>query len=308
MLPGMQSAFVDIGLERDAFLYVSDFFEDNDEYDKIVTSVEEKVLKLDRPGSAAAPAASAAAASRRRLEATPARSGGNSGGRSRRPPACTPPPAAAPAGAREAAATTADGDDRRGGGARAGAAAVRRKGGGRGLPESKFYSPRPDAASPVCRRTGCRPRSKWSAAIRRPAESPTTSSCCRANRWRSTRRTRRRQRTGRRSGRGQASRRNRRPKSNRRSKPERRSRRRFGACEPEPVAERSMLTEVRGDCACRARVPEPAVEEPAAGRAGGRPARRRKARRRSRAARGTPCRGIWPRRSGAGSRRERRAG
>src|ERR1700693_5028239 len=55
VLPGMQSAFVDIGLERDAFLYVSDFFEDNDEYDKIVTSVEEKVLKLDRtPGALAA--------------------------------------------------------------------------------------------------------------------------------------------------------------------------------------------------------------------------------------------------------------
>src|SRR5438477_454518 len=55
VLPGMQSAFVDIGLDRDAFLYVSDFFEDNDEYDKIVTSVEEKVLKLDKPGMAAAP-------------------------------------------------------------------------------------------------------------------------------------------------------------------------------------------------------------------------------------------------------------
>src|SRR5574340_912785 len=27
VLPGMQSAFVDVGLERDAFLYVSDFFE-----------------------------------------------------------------------------------------------------------------------------------------------------------------------------------------------------------------------------------------------------------------------------------------
>src|SRR5271165_7535 len=57
VLPGMQSAFVDIGLDRDAFLYVSDFFEDNDEYDKIVTGVEEKVLKLDRTGQpiAAAP-------------------------------------------------------------------------------------------------------------------------------------------------------------------------------------------------------------------------------------------------------------
>src|SRR5947209_19931550 len=28
VLPGMQSAFVDIGLERDAFLYVTDFLED----------------------------------------------------------------------------------------------------------------------------------------------------------------------------------------------------------------------------------------------------------------------------------------
>src|SRR2546425_868460 len=43
VLPGMQSAFVDIGLDRDAFLYVSDFFEDTEEYDKIVSTVEEEV-------------------------------------------------------------------------------------------------------------------------------------------------------------------------------------------------------------------------------------------------------------------------
>src|SRR5271156_5142600 len=56
VLPGMQSAFVDIGLDRDAFLYVSDFFEDNDEYDKIVTSVEEKVFKMEKgPSPAVAP-------------------------------------------------------------------------------------------------------------------------------------------------------------------------------------------------------------------------------------------------------------
>src|SRR5579871_942449 len=55
VLPGMQSAFVDIGLERDAFLYVSDFFEDNEEYDKIVTSVEEKVLKLEKSAPPVAP-------------------------------------------------------------------------------------------------------------------------------------------------------------------------------------------------------------------------------------------------------------
>ncbi|MDP2735862.1 MAG: hypothetical protein Q8P12_06675 [bacterium] len=47
VLPGMQSAFVDIGLERDAFLYVSDFFEDTEEYDKIVTVIEEKVSKME---------------------------------------------------------------------------------------------------------------------------------------------------------------------------------------------------------------------------------------------------------------------
>src|SRR5271156_4901370 len=52
VLPGMQSAFVDIGLERDAFLYVSDFFEDNEEYDKIVSTVEEKELRLEKEGGA----------------------------------------------------------------------------------------------------------------------------------------------------------------------------------------------------------------------------------------------------------------
>ena len=34
VLPGMQSSFVDIGLERDGFLYVSDVIADLDEYDK----------------------------------------------------------------------------------------------------------------------------------------------------------------------------------------------------------------------------------------------------------------------------------
>ena len=40
VLPGMQSAFVDVGLERDAFLYVSDFMElpDEEELEEIPTS------------------------------------------------------------------------------------------------------------------------------------------------------------------------------------------------------------------------------------------------------------------------------
>src|ERR671930_1254527 len=56
VLPGMQSAFVDIGLDRDAFLYVSDFFEDNEEYDQVVTSVEERVLRLEKGTPSAGPA------------------------------------------------------------------------------------------------------------------------------------------------------------------------------------------------------------------------------------------------------------
>src|SRR5206468_4827969 len=55
VLPGMQSAFVDIGLGRDAFLYVSDFFEDNEEYDKMVSAAEERVLKLERAPIGAPP-------------------------------------------------------------------------------------------------------------------------------------------------------------------------------------------------------------------------------------------------------------
>src|SRR3954454_13489848 len=33
VLPGMQSAFVDLGLDRDAFLYVSDVIEDLEDFD-----------------------------------------------------------------------------------------------------------------------------------------------------------------------------------------------------------------------------------------------------------------------------------
>ncbi|MBV8832688.1 MAG: Rne/Rng family ribonuclease [Acidobacteriaceae bacterium] len=45
VLPGMQSAFVDLGLERDTFLYVSDFFEEHDDID---TVGDEKPSRSDR--------------------------------------------------------------------------------------------------------------------------------------------------------------------------------------------------------------------------------------------------------------------
>ena len=128
VLPGMQSAFVDIGLERDAFLYVSDFFEDNDEYDKIVSSVEDKVLKLDRPVgpppvASGAPVPEAVSAPVP-VEAAPERE-----------PEVTAAPAPPPAGA-----PSYDRRDDRGGrrGRRRGRGG---RGNGRGLPDSKFYSP-----------------------------------------------------------------------------------------------------------------------------------------------------------------------
>jgi ribonuclease G len=132
VLPGMQSAFVDIGLDRDAFLYVSDFFEDNEEYDKIVTSVEDKVLKLDRVPQEAVPAAPPAAPA---PESVP-----------------TAPGEEAPEAVLEIAAPVAPSsaspipDPRRDDHDRRGRRSRRRrgqKGGGRGLPDSKYFSPRP---------------------------------------------------------------------------------------------------------------------------------------------------------------------
>jgi len=47
VLPGMQSAFVDIGLERDAFLYVSDFFDEEEELERIVLEKAKKGSQED---------------------------------------------------------------------------------------------------------------------------------------------------------------------------------------------------------------------------------------------------------------------
>src|SRR5262245_28030695 len=144
VLPGMQSAFVDIGLGRDAFLYVSDFFEDNEEYDKMVSAAEERVLKLDRGGAPAAPPATAPPAppaeSVGEAPATPAAAEGGTPVTEAAAPAMHPP----------ASAMHGPGGDRRGErGDRRGRRSRRGRGGrggdrGRGLPESKFYSPRPE--------------------------------------------------------------------------------------------------------------------------------------------------------------------
>jgi Rne/Rng family ribonuclease len=48
VLPGMQSAFVDLGLERDTFLYVSDFLEEHEDFDR-VTGDERPMRHDERP-------------------------------------------------------------------------------------------------------------------------------------------------------------------------------------------------------------------------------------------------------------------
>jgi ribonuclease G len=171
VLPGMQSAFVDIGLERDAFLYVSDFFEDNDEYDKIVTSVEEKILKLDRPVSQGpSPAAvvsqvvsSVISSPDAEEETTPAPVQTEAA-----LPGVAPvagPVAGAPAQERrEERGDRGDRDQRgrrgrRRRGQKGGAAGP---GGGRtGLPDSKYYSPRAESES--------RPEPRPEPALNQPA-------------------------------------------------------------------------------------------------------------------------------------------
>src|SRR5258708_9626767 len=69
VLPGMQSAFVDIGLERDAFLYVSDFtefMEEEEEIDfrevseesRLPPRVDDRSRRADRPSPEPVPPAS----------------------------------------------------------------------------------------------------------------------------------------------------------------------------------------------------------------------------------------------------------
>jgi ribonuclease G len=138
VLPGMQSAFVDIGLDRDAFLYVSDFFEDNDEYDKIVTSVEEKILKMEKgPGPGGTPPPPLDAPPPAELPAPELSAEAPAA------PAVAAQPAPAPLAAPDQFARRNDERDRDRRGGRRGR---RRRPKGRGLPESKYFSPGPHNA------------------------------------------------------------------------------------------------------------------------------------------------------------------
>jgi ribonuclease G len=146
VLPGMQSAFVDIGLDRDAFLYVSDFFEDNDEYDKVVSSVEDKVLKLEKGNGVAPPPVSASTATE--PGTSPPVTAGDAASQIAGSPLAEPALEVRiePANARSEPRLDARGDNR--GDRRGHRSRRRRQRGGRGgIPESKYFSPhaRPEA-------------------------------------------------------------------------------------------------------------------------------------------------------------------
>jgi Rne/Rng family ribonuclease len=79
VLPGMQSAFVDIGLDSDAFLYVSDFLEHLEDYDHVAAPVETKIHKMEQQGGEVFPPTTV------------------NGGADHAPPESAAPPAAPPA-------------------------------------------------------------------------------------------------------------------------------------------------------------------------------------------------------------------
>ena len=125
VLPGMQSAFVDLGLERDTFLYVTDFFEENDEYDRVSTAEErprrEPQRQRDEPREQQAPPPAAVAA--------------------------TPSPVVPVPPVENTVAESAESRERRGRRSR------RRRNRGRGFPESKYAAApppgEPAVAAPV---------------------------------------------------------------------------------------------------------------------------------------------------------------
>jgi ribonuclease G len=78
VLPGMQSAFVDIGLDSDAFLYVGDFLENLEDYDHVVAPVEGKVEKMEQQGGEVfAPAAGEPEQEPARAEYSPTETAGS---------------------------------------------------------------------------------------------------------------------------------------------------------------------------------------------------------------------------------------
>jgi len=132
VLPGMQSAFVDLGLERDTFLYVSDFSEEGEDFDRVAVSREPVSREPSRGDRGNRPPAERAVGERPPAqedapEATEADTAATAGA------AAEPPPLVAPRGERN------DRGDRGEEGSR-GRRSRRRRNRGRGFPDSKYAS------------------------------------------------------------------------------------------------------------------------------------------------------------------------
>jgi ribonuclease G len=116
----MQSAFVDLGLERDTFLYVSDFFDETDEED-FDSVADPRPPRAQRPPTPPPAIVSAPPPAPVPEPEPPA-------------PAAAPEPAISGSTAPDRGGEDADRNDRRGRRSR------RRRGRGRGFPESKYAS------------------------------------------------------------------------------------------------------------------------------------------------------------------------
>ena len=132
VLPGMQSAFVDLGLERDTFLYVSDFLEEHEDIDRITGDERPPRERERRPPQAAATP----------IESVVLEPSATIADRAVEPSSERGP---APSMERGGGERPQDrGDDRRGRRSR------RRRNRGRGIPDSKYApegSPRPTEAA-----------------------------------------------------------------------------------------------------------------------------------------------------------------
>jgi len=160
VLPGMQSAFVDLGLERDTFLYVSDFFE---EHGEDIDTVDEKPQRADRGGRRDRPPQEPPPAFELHAEgpadvqdeiaelaAAVDKDGDEEGGEEEAAPvALAPPPAASEARPAEQArsADRERNDDRNRGNDRGRRSRRRRR--GRDFPENKYARPGQSAAAPA---------------------------------------------------------------------------------------------------------------------------------------------------------------
>jgi Rne/Rng family ribonuclease len=150
VLPGMQSAFVDLGLERDTFLYVSDFFDEHEDIDALG---DDKPVRADRRdprrerAAERAPEGSVRESNESPSTEAPVIEAAESGNPN---PEGTSPPVSGPdsklSGARASERTE---DDRGFRGDRRGRRSRRRRPRSQGFPESKYAPAAGSQSSPI---------------------------------------------------------------------------------------------------------------------------------------------------------------